>query len=359
MPNEERMELEIKGMRFRGTAGQFERAMGQVIQMVGGQQGYPPQLQQAPETVTAPSLPSAPAPITPPPLLPMAVTAEGYDPQRFRAFQAVYNEFKPSTWIEIGYVTDSQKRIFEELLAVFGREDAALTCLRNALKAVSVDPHWQCRTSLEEFAVDNRIFHYHQRWLARLIEQQHQLQPFAEPPTQLCLAEPPQQHTTDDLARQLFELVKQHSQAAQSPRDNRMLNDTPLTGQPAIDVDSLMRKPATTDQAATVIQTETTAAIDVDSLIRNPTTTTPKAVDRAAKLRQRQRLRRKGLLWLLETISFLSLAVSVWLVFQHLSRQPTPVASPTPSPSATKKPAKTSRPNPVRPPSEPPPLSSI
>ncbi len=373
MPSEERMEIEIKGMRFRGTAGQFERAMGQVIQMVGGQQGYPPQLPApAPETVTVPSLPPAPAPMIPPqPLLPMTVTAEGYDPQRFRAFQAVYNEFKPSAWIEIVYVTDSQKRIFEELLAVFGREDAALTCLRNALKAVSVDPHWQCRITLEEFAADSRLFYYHKRWLDRLREQ-HQLQPFAEPPAQLRLAEVTQQQTTDDLARQLFELVRQHSQAAQSPRDNRTLDDTPLTGQPAIDVDSLMRKPATTtDQAATVIQTEAATAIDVDSLVRNPATTTPKAGNPAApltrrQLMRRQRLRRKVLLWLAEAIATLSVAVGAWFFFQNVKWQPTPVASPSPSPAATKKPLQPAsqptskpRPKPNPAPSEPPPLSSI
>ena len=368
MSNEKRMEITIKRVYFRGTAGQFERAMGQVMQMVGGQ-GYLPQLQApAPESSTVPVLPPVSAPLTPQPMLPMTVTAEGYElSQRFQAFQAVYNEFKPSAWIEIGYVTDSQKRIFDELLAVFGREDAALTCLRNALKAVSVDPHWQCRITLEEFAAGNRLFYYHKRWLDRLTEQ-HQLQPFSEPSAQLRLTEVTQQETTDDLARQLFELVKLHSQAAQSPRDNRTLDDTPLTDQPAIDVDSLIRNPAATpNQAATVRQAAT--VIDVDALIRQPKNT----IYQATKLRRRRRLRRKVLLWLAEAIASLSLAVGAWFFFQNAKWQPTPVASPTPSllpqgkPGATRKPLhpallpapKASRPRPIRPPSEPPPLSRI
>lgn len=41
MANEKRMEITIKGVRFSGTAGQFERALTQVMQMVGAQAQLP------------------------------------------------------------------------------------------------------------------------------------------------------------------------------------------------------------------------------------------------------------------------------------------------------------------------------
>ncbi|XHX78964.1 MAG: hypothetical protein RBJ76_03235 [Stenomitos frigidus ULC029] len=378
--NDDRMRIEIKGVRFSGTAEQFERAIGQIAQMVVGRQGDAPQLQQAPapERSTVPALPPAPAPMIPPrPMLPMTVTA-GYESQ-FQTFQAVYNEFKPSQWIEINYVNNQQKGVFEELLAVFGREDAALTCLRNGLKAASVDPYWQHCTTLEAFAVDGRLFSYHRRWLDRLREQSQlqpfdQLQPVANLPTpQLRPTELPQQQSSDDLTRQLRQLFEFHQAAVNAP-NGQAFDHTP-TAQHAIDVDSLLRKPAATaDQAATVIQAETTSAIDVDSLLRNPATTTTEAVDPAEltrrQLMRRRKLRRKVLLWLAETIAFLSLSVGIWLVVQNTVLQPTPVASPAPSPGTTKKPTKEplqpaptpaskSKPKLIRPPSEPPPLTAL